>query len=115
MAEREVLIDTSIWISYFRKDQLVYQKVNKLIDDDRVCCTNLIVAELVQGSKSEKEINVIKDFLDVFQFLKERDDTWLKAAYLSFRLRKKGKTVGLADCYLAQTALENDVSIFAFD
>ena len=115
LADRTVLVDTSVWIDYFRKNETSYQRLNELMDAGRVCCQNLIVAELIQGAKSEKEIEVIRDFFDLFHFLKEKADTWFKAAYLSFQLRKKGKTAGLADCYIAQMAFENNAVLLSFD
>ena len=114
LAEPPILVDTSVWIAYFRKEESA-PPMNELIDSGRVCSTNLIVAELIQGAKSDKEIRVLKDFLDVFPFLREQEETWFKAAYMAYQLRKKGKTMGLADCYLAQIAIENKVGLYSFD
>jgi len=112
---RSVFIDTSVWISYFRGEDEVYRKVNELIDSGRVCCLKLIVAELIQGARTEKEVSVMKDIADVFPLLAEGPDSWEKAGILSFQLRKAGKNIGLSDCYIATVAGENDAVIYTFD
>ncbi len=41
-----VLIDTPVWQDYFQKEERTFQEVNALMDSGRVCCLDLIVAEL---------------------------------------------------------------------
>lgn len=118
MATRDsgsVLVDTSAWIDFFRKNEPCYSLVDKLLSSGRVCCTGLILAELMQGAKSDKEISVIREFLSVFSFLVESTATWDRAGSLAFALRKKGKTVGLSDCLLAVLANESDAEILTLD
>lgn len=114
-SDKMVLVDTSVWIDYFRKKEEVYDRLNRLMDQGRVCCARLIVAELIQGAKEKKEIGVIKNLLDVFPILEEREDTWLRAGILSYNIRRKGKEVGLADCYLAIMATDSESVIYTFD
>lgn len=99
-----VFLDTSIWIDYFRKKDSVFDRVEHLIDAGRVCTARLVVAELLQGAKSDSEFLILQDAVLVFRVLEERPDTWIQAAKLSKTLRSKGKTIGLADCYLAVLA-----------
>ena len=75
----------------------------------------MIIAELIQGASTEREIDVIKDLTQVFPLLTESPDSWEKAGTLSFHLKKAGKRVGLADCYIATVAEENDAAIYTFD
>jgi len=114
-SDRLVVIDTSIWIGYFRGKEGVHKRVNELIDSGRVCCLKLIIAELIQGAKTEKEINVMKDLADVFPPLAESPDSWVNAGILSFQLRKAGKNIGLSDCYIATVAQESDAMIYTLD
>ncbi len=110
-----VLIDTSAWIEFFRKKEPYYSVILKLTDNDKVCCIGIILAELLQGSKSEKELNTIKDFLYVFDFLPETLGLWEKAGELSYNLQRNGKTVGLSDCYIAVVAKANIVKLLTLD
>ncbi len=110
-----VLVDTSAWIEFFRKKDPCYRFVSQLLTGDRICCTGLIFAELIQGAKSEREISVIREFLAVFPFLAESTAAWEQAGLLAFALRRKGKTVGLSDCLLAVLARDNDAGILTLD
>ena len=100
----KVLVDTSAWIEFFRKKDPYYTVVLGLVDEDRICCAGIILGELLQGARSGKELEVIKDFLHVFEFVPESPDLWEKAGELSFALRRKGEAVGLSDCFIAVAA-----------
>jgi len=111
----KVLVDTSVWISFFRKETPNHLRVSELIDDNRIACCGLILAELIQGVKTEKELAWLDDFLMVFEFPAEAPMLWRKAGELSFRLRKSGKSIDLADCYIATLAGEMGYSILTLD
>ena len=111
----KVLVDTSVWIEFFRKKDPYYGIVLELMDDDRICCIGLIFAELMQGAKSEKELNTIKEFLHVFDFLPESIDIWEDAGELSFVLQRKGVTVGLSDCYISVITKSANATLLTLD
>ena len=111
----KVLVDTSAWIEFFKKKEPWHSAVSGLIDDKRICCTGIILAELFQGAKSEKELEVLRDFRHVFAFLDESVDLWQAAGELSHSLLRKGKSVGLSDCYLAVAAKASNVKVLTLD
>jgi predicted nucleic acid-binding protein len=110
-----VLVDTSVWIEFFRKKEPYYNTVSELMEHDSVCCAGIVFAELLQGSKSEKELNTIKEFLHVFDFLPETRELWATAGELSFALQRKGKSMGLSDCYIASVTQAAGVRLFTLD
>ena len=99
-----VLVDTSVWIEFFRKHEPYHSVVTRLIDEEQVVCCGIILAELMQGAKSDKVLTVLADFLQVFTFIPETAELWVAAGKLSFQLRRKGITIGLSDCYIAVAA-----------
>jgi predicted nucleic acid-binding protein len=111
----KILVDTSVWIDFFRKKEPMYSKVLKLLDEDGICCMGMVLAELIQGAKSSREIKTIKDFTYVFTFLEDSAKNWEKAGELSFSLRKAGKQIGLSDCYIAIAATQGKVGILTMD
>ena len=116
MNAEKILIDTSVWIKYFRdKSAGLSKKVDEILSKHEVYVPRIVIAELIQGSKSEREISVIEDFVDAFNIIDQREDTWIKAGRLSYSLKKKGKTVNLTDCYIAVIAQECDCRIFSLD
>ncbi len=116
MSAEKVLVDTSVWIKYFRdKSAGLSEKVDEILSKHEVYVPKIVIAELIQGSKSEREISVIEDFVDAFNIIDQGEDTWIKAGRLSYNLKKKGKTVNLTDCYIAVIAEEYDCHIFSLD
>ena len=110
-----VLVDTSVWIEFFRNHEPYHGAVVALLDTDNVCCIGLILGELIQGAKSEQELSVIRDFLHVFQFLPDSPNLWEQAGRLAYNLRRCGTTVGLADCFIAVSAIEAGAQLFSLD
>lgn len=116
MKDKRVLIDTSVWIDYFReRDKLLCEKVDEVLSLSEVFVPKVVIAELIQGSVSEKEISVIEEFIDAFNVIDQTEDTWTKAGRLSFSMKRKGITVNLVDFYIAVLAHENNCLIFSLD
>lgn len=111
----DVLVDTSAWIDFFRKKEPAYSSIVRLLDNGQICCIGIVLAELLQGAKSEKELEVLRDFLHVFHFLPDDTHLWQKAGELSYSLRREGKTVGLSDCYISVSARSHHAKILSFD
>lgn len=116
MRDDRVLIDTAVWIEYFRgKDDRIAGRVEEVLTDAEVFVPRVVIAELIQGAKSEKEISVIEEFVGAFNIIDQTEETWLKAGRLSYSMKRKGLTMHLVDCYIAVLANENDCLIFSLD
>jgi predicted nucleic acid-binding protein len=111
----KVLVDTSAWIEFFRKRAPWYRTILRLIDDDRVCCGGIILGELLQGAKSDRELTVLKNFLHVFEFLPDSPDLWEKAGELSYEMRRKGNPMGLSNCFIAVSAVAGGAAVLTLD
>lgn len=116
MSGERILIDTSIWIAYFQnKPSAFSKKVDEILSGDVIYIPKIVVAELIQGAKSQKEISIIEDFVDTFNIIDQKEDTWVEAGKLSYRLRKKGKSINLTDCYIAIIARAYECYVFTLD
>lgn len=116
MAAETVFIDTSAWIEYLNKTShpVVAEVEGALLLNTAVTC-QLVLAELLQGAKSEKEIELIKDLASIVKIVDESVYTWQNTGLLANKLRKHGKTLSLVDCYLAVLAKENKADILTLD
>jgi predicted nucleic acid-binding protein len=110
-----VLVDSSVWIEFFRKNEPYHGIVSQLMDDEQIVCCGVIIAELMQGAKSDKELAVLEDFLQIFTFIHETPELWAAAGKLSHKLRRKGVTVGLSDCFIAVAAASAKVPVATLD
>lgn len=116
MKGKKVLIDTSIWIDYFKNKNLsLSRRVDDILNTADVYVPRIVIAELIQGAKSDKEISVIEEFIGAFNIVDQQQDTWIRAGKLSNSLKKKGITVNLTDCYIALITTENYCRIFTLD
>jgi hypothetical protein len=110
-----VLVDSSIWIEFFRRNEPYHGIVSQLMDDEQIVCCGVILAELMQGAKSDKELAVLEDFLQIFTFIHETPELWAAAGKLSHKQRRKGVTVGLSDCFIAVAAASANVPLATLD
>lgn len=116
MKGERVLLDTSIWIEYFGNPSgELASSVDRYLADELVFVPLVVLAELIQGAKSERELSAIGELSHTVHLLKEQEDTWRQAGRLSYELKRKGFVVNLIDCYIAQIALENDCKVFTKD
>ena len=116
MSAERVLIDTSVWVDYFRgTTPLVPDKVDALLAGAEICVPMIVLAELIQGAKSDREVAAIEGFLEAFTIVEPGPDAWLEAARLSRRLKGRGKTVHLIDCYIAVVANGSGCALCTLD
>lgn len=80
-----------------------------------ILITGIVLAELIQGAGGLKEVDVLKGLAEVLPVLEEKPDTWRRAGVLSYELRRKGKTVGLSDCYIAVLAVDYGAELLTLD
>jgi tRNA(fMet)-specific endonuclease VapC len=111
-----VLVDTSVWIQYFnRLDAKSGKSVEELLREERVVWSGIILTELLQGAKIEREFNAILESMVALPFLKTTQNTWIMAGKISFTLRRKGITIPITDLVIASLALEYNCLIFTLD
>ena len=116
MRAKKVLIDTSIWIEYFQnRSRVLSKRVDEYLSQSKVFVPRVVIAELIQSSRSTKETSVIERFIEAFNIVDQNEETWIKAGHLSHQLKKEGENVHLIDCYLAVIAKDNDCHILTLD
>ncbi len=85
------------------------------MDGGRICLADVVLAELIQGARTESEIRTMEDLVDAFAVVIQNPRTWVEAGKLSSKLRKNGKSVHLTDCYIARIARENGCAVLTLD
>jgi len=114
--KNKVLVDTSIWIEFFnRPESKAGEHLEKLIKKGDACVAGVVLTELLQGARLEKEFNAILESFIALPFLDTTTDTWIMAGRISFSLRRKGVTIPTTDLIIAGLAIENDLSVFTMD
>ena len=116
LAELPVLVDTSVWIELLRHtDHPLRQHLESLVTEDRARLCAAVVAELIQGAVSPKDLAAAQTLAETVPMLEADDSLWLEAGRLARQLRRRGATVGLFDCYVAALAIKNDCLLLSLD
>ena len=104
-----VLVDTSAWIDFFRDNSSPYGAVvDALLQEDIVCTTGLVKAEILPG--------VRKEYFNVLPFLQDPESIWDDVIYAQRKLKQKGiNGVGIPDLIVAVTAMKHEVKVFSRD
>ncbi len=105
MTNEPVLVDTSYWIEYFNRPGLAEaDEVETLVRDDRAAVTGLVLAELLQGARTEEDILELRSGLAAVTWVEASVETYGRAGRLGYELRRRGVTVPITDCVIAAAA-----------
>jgi predicted nucleic acid-binding protein len=99
-----ILVDSSVWVDYFRgKLTAQTQKLEDLLDMREVGIGDLILTEVLQGCRIDKEFNEVRRHLTRLDLVVlGGDDVAVEAAQNYRKLRALGVTVrGTIDVVLA--------------
>lgn len=100
-----VLIDTSYWIEYVnRPGSENMKKVAELIREDRAAATGVVLAELLQGARTNAEMSKIKVSLEAVHWIETDERLYARAGEIGFELRREGITIPTTDCIVAAAA-----------
>ena len=111
-----VIIDTSVWIEAFRHQDCAERgEVDDLLAKNQVVMAGPVLAEVLQGARTEAERLRLEVTLQALPFIEADRGDWAKAGELSFGLRRQGRTIPLTDLLVAVLAIENGHTIYALD
>ncbi|MDA3797750.1 MAG: PIN domain-containing protein [Kiritimatiellae bacterium] len=108
-----VLIDSSIWIDYF-KDGKKSTKLDLLIDENQIVLNNLILAELIPVLAKNRESRLIDLLYSVERIPIQID--WHEIIELQTLCLKNGiNKVGISDLIIVQNCIQNNVILYSID
>ncbi|OGW33491.1 MAG: hypothetical protein A2X58_07705 [Nitrospirae bacterium GWC2_56_14] len=110
-----ILADTSVWIEFFKQNSAAGDALETLILEGTVWTCGVVLFELVQGVRSEKEKAQILTTVSHLKYAELSKILWQKAGDLSASLQKKGLTIPHSDIFFAAIAIEHNLSIFTLD
>lgn len=113
-----VIVDTSVWIDFFAgKHTKNTDYLRKIIEDSEdICICGLIMTEVLQGFRSEKEYERVKNILSGLLYLPITKNMFISAASIYRTIRKNGETIrSPIDCIIAAICIEHGVDILHND
>lgn len=110
------MIDSSVWINYFRDKNYEFTPfIKELMEKDQVYINGIIQIELLKGAKSGKNYRSLKSSLNGLHFLEIDKGLFNSISEAAFKLRKNGVTVPLTDLVIAIQCVENDLILIEED
>ena len=108
-----VLVDTSVWIEYFRSGNNS-EKLDFLIDENLIVINDLILAELVPYLKVRNQRKIVGLLYNIEKL--ELSINWDQIIEFQFKCLKNGLNgIGIADLIVAQNAKQNRCEIYSLD
>ena len=108
-----VLVDTSIWIDYFRGGENSVD-MEFLIDENLIITNDIILAELIPYLKIKKQTKVVNLLYEVTKM--PLDIHWEEIIEFQLKCLKSGANgVGIPDLIIAQNAKQNNCTIYSLD
>lgn len=113
-----ILVDTSVWIDFFKDKKTIQVDLleKSLIDRKNICICVIILTEVLQGIRNEDQYRQVKSYFNNLIFLPMEYDTFIRAADIYRKLRKKGITIRKSvDCMIAAVCREHDTLLLHND
>ncbi|MFZ0484572.1 MAG: PIN domain-containing protein [Desulfobacterales bacterium] len=108
-----VLVDTSIWIEYFRSGN-DSEKLDFLIDENLIVINDLILAELVPSLRVRNQRKIVSLLRNINKL--ELSISWDQIIEFQFKCLKNGLNgIGIPDLIVAQNAKQNQCTIYSLD
>ena len=111
-----VIVDTSAWVEFFRRDGDPYVKlaVKGLLDAYECALCGPVELEFLGGARPH-EMPRIQSWFDILPYVKNDQKLWRIGAGNFAKLRAAGFTVPWNDVLIATLALEKDFAVYAHD
>lgn len=113
-----ILVDSSVWIDYFKGAETTETSLlDEFLSTDTICVGDIILAEVLQGFRSDKDYKLAKEMLTdlpIYQIM--TPELALVGADNYRKLRKKGITVRKSvDNWIATFCNQNKVPLLFSD
>jgi predicted nucleic acid-binding protein len=108
-----VLVDTSVWVKYFRSGNNS-EKLDFLIDENLIVTNDLILAELIPFLRVRKQRKLTNLLLNINRL--NLSINWGQIIEYQYKCLKNGLNgVGIPDLIIAQNAKQNNCEIYSLD
>ena len=109
----EVLVDSSVWIDYFR-DGINSHDLDFLIDENLIVTNDLILTELIPYLKIKRQLKVIALLKEVKRL--PLDIQWNEIIDFQVKCLKSGANrIGIPDLIIAQNARQHQYTVYSLD
>ena len=111
----QVLVDSSVWIEYFRGSKKIdKERFNSLIDNNQICINELILSELIPSLFHKKEFTVA-ELLKSIKIIPIKIDWEEIIHFQTLNLKNGLNNIGIPDLIIIQNAIQNNLILYSLD
>jgi predicted nucleic acid-binding protein len=113
-----ILVDTSVWIDFLMGRDTTHAKAVESLVETRedICICGVILTEILQGIRNDKEHYKTKAILSELVFLPMTQETFYSAANIYRTCRSRGITIrNSIDCMISAACIQYDVALLHND
>jgi tRNA(fMet)-specific endonuclease VapC len=115
LKKQKIIVDTSIWIEYFKEDANIVEFIERKIIENNIYMVGPVISELLQGVRTNHEYMELLNCIDAIPYIEAKNEDWKKAGKISFNLRKDGLTIPLTDIIISVIAINNQAKVYTLD
>ncbi len=110
-----IILDTSVWIEYFRQSEPIADQVSILLEKQKVTAVEPVFAELLFGVRNVQERSVIRTFWQILPRADMGDESLFKTSDFAFQYDYQSKGIGLIDALIIRTAQAGNHKLWTLD
>ena len=112
-----VLVDSAPWIDLLSGAESPESRLLEhwLRGGTPVATTGVVLQEVLQGTRTDRDLNLLRARLGRLAFLRADKEMHVEAARLFRKVRQRGQTVPAADALIAATALAYGTPLLTTD
>jgi len=117
MKDDLVLVDSSIWVSVFRRDcrEKIKKDVEALLENERIATNPIILTEILQGCRNNQEFEELFSMFSALRLVEFTEDFWEKCYKTAYELRRKGLNFPVPDIIIASSAIHYNLLLLHAD
>lgn len=111
-----VIADTSVWINAQRvPDSRDSREFWRLFDKREIVMVGPVFAELLQGSRTQREFDTLLSRFDALDYLEANQQTWQIVARIRRHLSSRGCMIGFSDTITGALSIQHGLPLFTLD
>jgi predicted nucleic acid-binding protein len=110
-----ILVDTTIWIEFFKSNPVFVSDMESLLETKNVITIEPVFAELLYGSRTDNERNIILSYWKVLPRIKFIEGSFIESADFANKRNYQKVGIGLIDSILSKAVTDNKYIIWTLD
>jgi len=110
-----ILIDTSVWIEFFRQTDIFVEAIQPLLKSQKVITIEPIFSELLYGVRNSREKKIVESYWNVLPRIEYGESCMLDAAIFANNNDYHRLGIGLMDAIIINSVLSGNYLLWTLD